>query len=467
MEFGLGLTQFVAPLIFLTAITVFFLTIFYRIEVGIFFLVPLIPLQNILNYANVYPLGKDINDLIILAMLIRWVIDGRKREKFFQSSPLNLPILLFIFWTYIELWRGASYLGFPAPLSISDSRVIAWKDFLMLPLLFFIVFNNIKNQKHIEIILVLMTLSMLSLDRNFYNAAEGRDFSEYTEWRFIGGDGQALSGNALAVFQAQYSALLIFLFLASKKIGLKVLYGITLIFNYYCLMFSFSRSGYLAAAVTLGYAGLVKDRRLLIGLVIVLIFWKSFLPVAVQQRIEMTKTDEGYDGTVVQRLGMWELAKSIIADNPIAGAGFCITPFLNIQVSGFEYTWASFHSGYVETTVELGFVGISLYLLLFLLGIHAGWKLYRITGHELFKGLGLGLIGCILGIFAGNFAGTYWNYVNVMGFYWVLLALVLRSTIISQEQVVVEKSARPLTPVEWHPFMHKLTEPSLQELKFI
>lgn len=459
MEFGFGLTQFVAPLVFLAAVVVFFLTIFYKIEVGIFFLVPFIPLQNILNYANAYPLGKDINDLIILAMLIRWVSDGRKREKFLHRSPLNLPILLFIFWTYIELWRGASYLGFPAPLSLSEARVIAWKDFLMLPLLFFIIFNNIKNQKHIEILLALMTLSMLSLDRNFYNAAEGRDFSEYTEWRYTGSDGQALSGNALAVFQAQYSALLIFLFLASKKGWHKLLYGVTLIFNYYCLMFSFSRSGYLAAAVTVGFAGLIKDRRLLAGLIILAIFWKALLPLSVQQRIEMTKTDEGYDTTVMERLGMWELAKTIISENPVAGAGFAVTRYLNIQVSGFQYTWASFHSGYVETTVELGFVGLSLYLLIFLLGIHAGWKLYRVADHELFKGLGLGFIGCVLGVLGGNVAGTYWNYMNVMGFFWVLLALVLRSTIIAQEHTVAEKIAQPPAPVEWQPFKHKPAEP--------
>lgn len=458
MEFGLGLTKFVAPLIFLSAFAVFFLTIFYRIEVGIFFLVPFIPLQNILNYANAYPFGKDINDLIILAMLIRWAIDARKREKFFQISPLKLLIIVFIFWTYIELWRGASYLGFPAPLSLTESRVIAWKNFLMLPLLFFIVLNNIKTQKHVEILLILMTLSMLSLDRNFYNAAAGRDFSEYTEWRFTGASGQALSGNALAVFQAQYSALLLFLFLSSKKTWHKALYGVTLIFNYYCLMFSFSRSGYLAAAVTLGFAGLVKDRRLLAALIIVAIFWKALLPLSVQQRIEMTKTEEGYDATVMERIGMWELAKTIISENPVAGAGFAVTRFLNIQVSGFQYTWASFHSGYVETTVELGFLGLILYLLFFLLGIHGGWKLYRVSDDELFKSLGLGFIGCVLGVLGGNIAGTYWNYMNVMGFYWVLLALVLRSTIIVQEQLVTEKITEPSAPIVWHPFEHKPAE---------
>jgi len=449
LELGFGLSQYVGPLIFLVFVAVFFLTIFRKIEYGIFFLVPFIPLQNILNYANAYPFDKDINDLMLFAMLLRWVLDRKKgnlaqrwkgwhknEEKFFLKSPVNLPIFLLILWTFIELIRGANYLGFGYTIFIGDDRFIAWKNYLMLPTLFFIVYNNIKNPRHMEILVILMAGAMLTLDRNFYQAAHDRDLTqEYSQWRFGGAGGQALGGNALAVFQAQYAIVMLFMFLATKKTWQKFFFGIITIFTYYCLMFSFSRSGYLAGVVTLVFASFIKERRLLVGLAVLAIFWQVILPQSVQHRITMTKSDDGqYDTTTMQRVGMWELAKGIIAKNPIAGAGFNVSPYLKIHVDGFKYTWASFHSGYVETTVELGFVGISLYLLFFGLGAYCGWRLYRLADDEFHQALGLGCIGCVLAILSGNAAGTYWNYMNVMGFYWVLLGMVLRLTVMYKQQ---------------------------------
>ena len=462
LELGFGLSKFVGPLIFFAFVVVFLLTIFRRVEYGIFFLVPFIPLQNVLNYANIYPLGKDINDLMLFAMLLRWVLDRKKGnltqrwkgwhksdDKFFLKSPLNLPIFLLILWTFIELIRGANYLGYGYTVLIGDDRFIAWKNYLMMPTLFFIVYNNIKNPRHMEILIVLMAGAMLTLDRNFYQAAHERDLShEYTQWRFGGAGGQALGGNALAVFQAQYAIVMLFMFLATKKTWQKFFFGFITLFTYYCLMFSFSRSGYLAGVVTLLFAGFIKERRILLGMALLVIFWQVILPQSVQQRIMMTKSEDGqYDTTMMQRVGMWELAKGIISANPIAGAGFNVSPYLKIHVDGFKYTWASFHSGYMETTVELGFVGITLYILIFSLGAHSGWKLYRLADDEFHRALGLACIGCVLAILSGNAAGTYWNYMNVMGFYWALLGMVLRLTVIYNEQKQSKPAPALNTPV--------------------
>lgn len=460
LELGFGLSQYVGPLIFAAFIVIFLLTIFRKVEYGAFFLVPFIPLQNILNYANIYPFGKDINDLMLFAMLVRWVLDRKKgnltqrwkgwhknEEKFFLKSPVNLPIFLLILWTFIELIRGANYLGYGYTISFDDERFIEWKDYLMMPTLFFIIYNNIKNPRHVEILIVLMGCSLLTLDRNFYQAAQERDMTqEYSQWRFGGAGGQALGGNALAVFQAQYAAVMFFMFLSAQKTWQKFFFGFVTIFTYYCLMFSFSRSGYLAGVVTLLFIGIVKERRLLIGLALVVIFWQAILPQSVQQRITMTKGDDGqYDTTMMQRIGMWELAKGIISANPIAGAGFRVSPYLKIHVEGFKYTWASFHSGYVETTVELGFVGVLLYILFFGMGAYCGWELYRVADNEFHKGLGLACIACVLAILSGNAAGTYWNYMNVMGFYWTLLGMVARLAHTYKQQKQSETVA--LTPV--------------------
>jgi len=456
LELGFGLSKYAGFIIYIGAFAVMFLTLFRRIEYGIFFLVLFIPLQNVLDYTLAFPGGKDINDLMLLCLLARWVIDRKKGwvqdparrwkkgEKFFVKSPLNLPIALLILWTLIELFRGASYLGWPMPANFDDPRVIAWKISLMVIILFFVVLNNIKERKHMQLLILVMAFSILSLDRNFYNAAKTQDMTEYSNWRFAT-KGQALGGNALAVFQGQYAVMLIFMAYAAEKKWKKYLFGLVAAFTIYCVMFSFSRSGYLAVTMTMIFWGVIKDRRILIALVVVGLCWQVVLPKAVQQRITMTKSDEGgYDETVMERMGMWELAKGIVVSRPIAGAGYGVTPFLNIRVNGFTYTWASFHSAYIETAVELGLVGLGLQLLIFILGGLSGFRLYRRSQDKFQQALGLSCASITLGVLAGNLAGTYWTYMGVMGFYWVIQAMVLRCLLTLEEDAAAAVPAPPV-----------------------
>jgi O-antigen ligase len=270
-------------------------------------------------------------------------------------------------------------------------------------------------------------------------ASGSRDLSEYSNWRFIGGGGQALSGNAFGVFLGQFTIIPLVLMLFSSKAWHKAFFGFTAGLTTYCLLFSFSRSGYLAGAATLIFLGLAKDRRILAVLVIVVLFWQALLPHSVIQRIEMTSIDDPSDATVQERFGMWEMAKGIIAEHPIAGIGFCTTPFLQVKSAGFTQTWASFHSSYLEQTVETGFIGLALYLTFFLMGLGYGWKLYKVANDKLLQGLGLGFMGCVFGVLAGNIFGSYWNYLNVMAFYWVFLGLVIASAKFPKSTLLPER----------------------------
>jgi O-antigen ligase len=396
-----------------------------------------LPLQNVLNYANVFRSARHQRPHVA-GHDHSLDHDKRKTVKDSDAGGVDWPIFLIILWTFVELWRGARYLGFPAPVSLSDPRVMAWKNLLILPVLYFIVVNNIKNRKQVEILLVLMCLSMIVLFRNFYAATSYRDMSEYTDWRYMGGS-QALGGNALGVFFGQFTIIPLALMLFSSKTWHKAFFGFTAGLCIYCLLYAFSRSGYLAGAATLTFLGLAKDRRVLAVLVVLVFFWQSLLPHSVVHRIEMTSTDDVSDRTAQERFGMWQMAKGIIADRPIVGIGFCTTPFLQVKSTGFANTWTSSHSSYFEQTVETGLFGLALYVTFFLMGIGYGWRLYKMADDKLLQGLGLGFIGCVFGVLAGNIFGSYWNYLNVMAFYWVLLGLVVKSAKFSESPSLPER----------------------------
>ncbi len=435
MEFGFGLTTYLTPVLYAGCILAIILTIFYRIEIGIYVFVFFLPLQNILDYVVDFPLGKDINDLLIFAMLIRWVIDKRRNnEVFFRRTSLDIPLLLLAIWTLLEVWRGAVYLGVPLTILPLDSRVMAWKNYLLPFIIYYIIVNNIKDFNKVKILTFIMIGSILMLDRNFYSIIRYANTSHYsTELTYVGTP-SSLSGNFLGIFLASYSIFLVTLFLYDNNKWRKIAYGGIGAISYYCIMFLFSRSGYLASAVSWAFIGLAKDKRILIALVILGFFWQTFLPVSVRERIEMTKTEEGYDGTTSERLGMWQQAEAMIDQNPLFGAGFDVTRNINITDGGYtDYVWHSFHNNYLQTLAELGYIGLLLIITIFILGFRCGWQLFKIANDGFSTALGLGMCACVLATMTGNITGGYWQFYNIIGFYWVFLGLVVKSTILTKE----------------------------------
>ncbi|NIR50940.1 O-antigen ligase family protein [candidate division KSB1 bacterium] len=423
MSLGLGLTKLIPILIYLGGLTVIFLTLFYKIEIGIFFLVPLFPQQSLLDRIMIFPLGKDFVDLLLLAIIIKWLLNKSKSEEgFFLKTPFNWPILLVIIWTYLELWRGSFYLGTSLPLSLRDPRFVIWKNFIVMPLIYFVVLNNIRDPKHMKILVILMTVSMLFMGLHFRSNFAYTDTSSYRHDMRLVGTFTYLSPNAIGVFFAQYAMMLIGLFLIDKDWYRKGLFLLTVGLSLYAVTFIFSRGGY--AAVLLGWVfiGLFKERRLLVLLIVFALTWKLIMPNAVVERVEMTKDDT----SVQERLSLWKSAEQLIASNPVIGTGYATLSFLNIRDAVTGKSRDSLHSGYLEVASELGVIGLVVFVYLYVLGFRAGFRLYKKTDDPFMKGLGFGLTACVVAALAGNLAGSYWHYINVSGFYWVFLALVVR-----------------------------------------
>lgn len=428
LELGLGLTQYAPLAVYIVTLIVAALTIAYRVEIGIIFYVFFLPLQNMLFWAAKYPFGKDLNDILLLSMIIGWILRNRKSGGF--KTSFTIPVLILFLWTCFGLWNGTHYIGKSVVFSLSNPLFLHWKNFLIPYILFFIVAYNIKTRKQIIWIIGAMLLASLFLDRNVYNVLYYRDLSHYETGVTYNPARMGLSGNYLALFLAQYSIVFVSLFLLDTHKWRKTAYGLVMAGSYYCIMFLFSRGAYMATLISLFWIGLVKERKILALLFIVLAFWSFLLPNAVRERIAMTKSSEGYDNTTMERIYMWDKAKEMIAETPVTGAGFAVTTQMTIKLEDNrfkDYAWRSFHNNYLQTAVELGVLGLGIFLSLYVLSFIKGWKLYHMAEDGFIKALGLGLMGCTLAILAGNLTGTSWHLFSISGYYWVLVALVVRS----------------------------------------
>jgi len=405
------------------------LTLFKRIEYGLLFIILFIPNQNILDYISHLPLGKDLNDIIFIAMLIRWRINKKNAdESFFLKNPLNLAIFLFFFWTFIQIYWGALHFGQALPFNLADPRIIYWKNLIRIPLLFLIAANNVKDEKYMKLIILMIMIGVFLLDRSFYNIAKYRDYSHYSDAIKAGGM-YKLGPNELAVCLAMYVIVFVALFSSIHNLFYKIFLAGPIWLSYYCIAFLFSRSGYLAAFAGWTVIGFLRDKKIFVFLVAIVLFWQALLPTAVRERIAMTKTDQGYDNTSKDRLGMWQLGFELILSSPILGTGLDASHYMDVTDESSSHVWHSFHNSYVQQAVETGITGLGIYLWIYFLMIITGFRLFRKAKNDFQKGLGLGTMACVISMMAGNLTGGYWNYFGVVGYMYVLAGLTMRRLI--------------------------------------
>ena len=421
MFFFAGLLHGFVPLgIYLGAIGAFLLSIFWKPEIGLYYLVPLLPMQTVRYWIHAFPLGEKIVDVLLLGVLIGLFF--RAERPLFISSPLNKVLLVFVGFTYLSLWQGAFYLGTALPLDPADPRFSDWKNYVEMFFLFFIAAAAIRKPRQIAIMIALMCFSVLVVNRSYHGEVGDRDFSHYSdELRDAGTLGYA-GENGMGAFQAEFAVFLLGLAGVIEKRYIKLGLWAIAVTCIYCLALTFSRGAYLGFLVGLLILGLTRQRKFLVVLAILLVSWQSFVPGAVRDRILMTYSDnQGLESSAQERVTIWQDAETVIDHDPIFGTGFDTYKFMG-RVGPYQDT----HNYYIKVLLELGAVGMLIFLCLLGAAWRTSWRLYRAAEDPMLKALGAAVLAMVACAMVVNFFGDRWSYLQVNAFFWVLLGLAAR-----------------------------------------
>jgi putative inorganic carbon (hco3(-)) transporter len=275
--------------------------------------------------------------------------------------------------------------------------------------------------------LVLIAFATLLVNRSFYSTMADRDTSHFSyDVRDAGLLGYA-GVNGLAAFEGMVATFLLGIYAYTKNKTAKI--GILLVVATcgYCLLFSFSRGGYVGFLAGVVTVGLFKARWLLVAVVVVFISWQTLLPASVKERITMTRADaaEGqeFDSSAQERIDLWQDAMELFKMNPLTGAGFQTYGYMG-RVGDFRDT----HNYYLKVLAETGVVGIVLYLVLLWRLFQSGTTLLFGTDDPFLRGIALGFMGLLVTVIVGDIFGDRWTYQQVDGYLWVILGLVLRGS---------------------------------------
>lgn len=423
-------------IIYLGAIAAFLGSVLWRPQIGLYFIVPLLPMQTARYWLHDFPLGEKLIDVILLGILVGLFIHSKR--PFFVSSPLNKALIIFFVVTYLALWEGSFFIGAPLPLSIADPRFSDWKNYVEMMLFFFIAASVIRTPKQMVIVISLMCLSLLVVNRNYHSTVGGRDFSQYSDALREAGPLGYAGENGMGAFQAEMAVFLIGLACFVKKTLPRIaLWGIAFT-CIYCLMVTFSRGGYVGFLVGLLILGLIRERKLLIVLAVVLVSWQSFVPNAVQERVLMTyQQGEGLDSSAEERITIWEDAANVITSNPLLGTGFDTYKWMD-RVGPYRDT----HNYYLKVFLELGLIGLLVFFWQLRAAGKMAWQLFRRAEDAFLSALGGAFFAALVCAMVVNLFGDRWTFLQVSGFFWVLLGMVARGLQI-QEQT--QMASEPVT----------------------
>jgi putative inorganic carbon (hco3(-)) transporter len=441
----LGLENDVPLALYILMCGTFFLSVFWRPNLGVYFLVLSLPMQTARYKLLDLPLGSHFLDILLLGSIIGLVA---QQKWTIPKTNIGGYLLLFTAFTYLLLWKGSFFLHAPLPLSIVDERFSAWKNYVEMFLFAFIVARSITGKKQVTILIVLMAIAVLLVNRSYYSTISDRDLSHFSyEVRDAGLLGYA-GVNGLAAFEVMSATFLLGLYGFTKKWLAKIAILSLVATCCYCLLFSFSRGGYIAFLAGIITVSLFKSRWLLIVAAIIIISWQTLLPISVQERILMTTGDaaEGqeFDSSAQERIELWQDAMNLFQSNPVLGAGFQTYGYMG-RVGDFRDT----HNYFLKVLAETGLVGLALYLLLLWKLLRAGMNLYLGTDDPFWRGVALGFVAMLVTVIVADFFGDRWTYQQVDGYLWVSLGCVIRGTIeIGQYRDPIEQQSDRIAPLE-------------------
>lgn len=409
---GMGLGQYIGIAAYVCFAVAIVLSLFWKPKIGLYLLILTAPQERLVNRFVDFPLGEHVLVLLLLSVLAGAFLRG----QFPKQSALNKVLIVFCALSFFSLIIGAFYMG---PDTLLE-RLRHWKDYMCLPLLFVATSAVIQTKKEFQIAVVLVCLSVLLVNKSMAVELREHDNSHYSDSKREAGPFMNAGSNGAGAFEAQMAIFLVALAAFQKKWSRKLpLYGLIAL-TLFCLLFSFSRGGYLAFLGALFVYGVVHRRILVPILLAFMLAWQVFVPQSVIERVTMTETSNGQlEASAEARVTIWTDALNLIESNPILGSGYDTYEFMG-RVGSFRDT----HNMYVKTVVETGIVGLGVFLWILFTFWRLGWTLFKRAEDDLlFRSLGLGVAVTSVCVAIVNFFGDRWTYMGPNGLIWVLLGL--------------------------------------------
>jgi putative inorganic carbon (hco3(-)) transporter len=372
--------------------------------------------------------------LIAIATLVGMLFS--KEPKRMPVTPVTVTLLMLV------LWMNVSTL-FALDVAVS---LPMWERVMKIQLMIFVSLYLLYSKHHVQVLMWVMAGSVA-----FYGVKGGLfTLREAGEFRVFGPPGSFIEeNNSLALATIMTVPLLYYLFLQSTKRWLRLGLIAAMVLCCFSALGSYSRGGFLASAAAILFFWWKGRRRILSGLALALL-----VPVAIgympekwmDRMLSIQQYDQ--DASSLGRINAWTAAVNLANDRPLVGGGFeTFTERVFSQYAPDPTDVHAAHSIYFQMLGDHGYVGIALFLLLWILVWRDASSIVRQTrsrseltwAHDLARMTQVSLVGYFVG---GAFLSL--AYYDVP--YNLLVVLVLTRVLVEREIKGLQQEGAPARP---------------------
>ena len=356
-----------------------------------------------------------IDDLLLVILSFSWFARSAIKKEYglFPKTPLNTAITAYILLCFFSTIMGALYGKINV---VGLFFVLKYFEYFVV---FFMVVNfvNTKEQVKTFVVLLLITCAITSFIGILQIPAGVRVTAPF--------EGQEGEPGTFGGYLIMMMSVSIGLFLTSENKRVKILLAVLIVTNVLVIMSTESRASWMGLPfMYLCFIVLSNRRILLIGVMVVLLAASPFiLPKNVTDRFTGTfKAERGYRATVggkqialdssaTQRVQSWQGILRDIRFHPILGYGITGYWFIDAQ--------------YFRTLIELGIVGLCIYLYLMFRIFKLLLQVYHISDDNYVKGLSMGVLAGFISLLLHSVGSNTFIIVRIMEPFWFLMGLVV------------------------------------------
>jgi putative inorganic carbon (HCO3(-)) transporter len=379
---------------------------------------------------------------LVIAIVTLPAVFLSREKKVFPLVPETVLLLLFIGWmTLTTLFALYPELAWST-----------WVKMIKIQLFIFVTMMVMHDRRRIDLLLWVSTLSLafFGVKGGIYTILHGGGGMVF------GPRGGFIEDNTtigLAIVIAM--PLMRYLQIISERRWIRWALGVSMVLSAVAVVGTYSRGAFLAIAAMGFFLWLKSRHKIATGLLLLALvpaIW-TFMPEGWHQRMESIQNYE-QDGSAIGRINAWTFAFNLAQDRPIGGGfeAFQLEAFLQWAPNPSDLHDA--HSIWFEVLGEHGFVGLVLYVLMWLFSWRTASMIARMTkrkaelgwANDLAKLIQVALVGFWAG---GSFLGVaYWDYPYIL-----LVILVLTQRLVRMElsSVAANERTKPGPVVEGVP----------------
>ncbi|PKP59500.1 hypothetical protein CVT91_06580 [Candidatus Atribacteria bacterium HGW-Atribacteria-1] len=440
------------------------------IEASVIALVVLVPIVFYPRCITLFiPPKEAVMQVLVLLALMFWGLKMISIEEIkFTSSPLNFPALSFIAICILSLiWSNSFFI------SLKELPL-----FLAGPLLYFVIINNINNQRQINRILnILLIVGGLF---GIYGILQYNEI-DFSFWiRNIGRQqvfGLFGNVNYFAEYLIVPLPIAVSLFFASQNKFKKILLLIAILAMATSLIATFTRGSYLGFGASLIFMfflflisrgkSFIKENKKIFIIVLVVIIMITFLFVVtsplnksgtiiskIKSRISVTQLTQSFSFSM--RMAIWKYTTLMIKDNPLLGSGIGTFKYNSLRYQAkffnqgqnrslYPHGFAGkAHNEYLQLWAEIGIIGLIIFIWLIISYFNYGLRFIKRVKNRYKQGVIIGLMGAVVAVLFDGIFGFPLHLPATVILFWLALALtmvIIKIEVDAEENNITKKNS--------------------------